>query len=291
VKILSATVSEGAGRWFVSVQVEEEVPDPIAATGDPIGVDTGIKTLAQCSDGMAIENPKALRKNLKQLRRLHRRLSRKAKGSKNRVKARKRLARKYARVRHVRHDALHKATSRLTRARLSPEERSERQQQIVATLSAPKAKVKPRRGVRPEIAKTMEVPPLPEWVAEQVKKKHLKRLLRHTTEADRHLRPRVVVLEDLNVEGMKRNRKVALAISDVGLGEFRRQMTYKSVWQGETLHIADRWFPSTKKCSACGNVKDDMDLSERIYVCDNSACGLIMDRDLNAARNLVALAN
>ena len=252
VKILSATVSEGAGRWFVSVQVEEEVPDPIAATGDPIGVDTG---------------------------------------SKNRVKARKRLARKYARVRHVRHDALHKATSRLTRARLSPEERSERQQQIVATLPAPKAKVKPRRGVRPEIAKTMEVPPLPEWVAEQVKKKHLKRLLRHTTEADRHLRPRVVVLEDLNVEGMKRNRKVALAISDVGLGEFRRQMTYKSVWQGETLHIADRWFPSTKKCSACGNVKDDMDLSERIYVCDNSACGLIMDRDLNAARNLVALAN
>ncbi len=108
------------------MQVEEEAPEPILATGEPIGVDTGIKTLAQCSDGMAIENPKALRKHLKQLRRLHRRLSRKAKGSKNRVKARKRLARKYARVRHVRHDALHKATSRLTRARLSPEERAER---------------------------------------------------------------------------------------------------------------------------------------------------------------------
>jgi putative transposase len=123
-----------------------------------------------------------------------------------------------------------------------------------------------------------------------VKKKQLKRLLRQPTEADASLRPRVVVLEDLNVEGMKRNRKMALAISDVGLGEFRRQMTYKSVWQGETLHIADRWFPSTKKCSACGNVKEDMGLSERIYVCDNLECGLIMDRDLNAARNLVALA-
>ena len=83
---------------------------------------------------------------------------------------------------------------------------------------------------------------------------------------------------------------MALAISDVGLGEFRRQMTYKSVWQGETLHIADRWFPSTKKCSACGNVKEHIDLSERIYVCDNPECGLIMDRDLNAALNLVALA-
>jgi len=137
----------------------------------------------------------------------------------------------------------------------------------------------------------MEVPPLPKGVAVQVKKKHLKRLLRQTTESDRQLRPRVVVLEDLNVEGMKRNRKVTLAISDVGLGEFRRQMTYKSTWQGETLRIADRWFPSTKKCSACGNVKDDVDLSERIYMCDNSACGLIIDRDLNAARNLAALAS
>jgi len=77
---------------------------------------------------------------------------------------------------------------------------------------------------------------LPEKVAEQVKKKQLKWLLRQTTEADGHLRPRVVVLEDLNVEGMKRNRKVALAISDVGLGEFRRQMIYKSVWQRQRGH-------------------------------------------------------
>lgn len=136
----------------------------------------------------------------------------------------------------------------------------------------------------------MEAPPLPETVAEQVQKKQLKRLLRQPTEADAPRRPRVVVVEDLNVEGMKRNRKLALAISEVGLGEFRRQMTYKSVWQGETLRIADRWFPSTKKCSACGTVKEDMDLSERTYVCNNPECGLIMDRDLNAALNLVALA-
>jgi IS605 OrfB family transposase len=290
VKILSATVSEEAGRWFVSVQVEEAVPDPIAATGEPIGVDTGIKTLAQCSDGMAIANPKALRSELKRLKRLHRRLSRKAKGSKNRAKARLRLARKYARVKHVRHDALHKATSRLTRARLTPEERAARQQQLAATLPAPKARVEPRKGKRSQAAKRTEAPPLPEKAAEQVKKKQLKRLLRQTTGADAILRPRVIVLEDLNVEGMKRNQKLARSISDVGLGEFRRQMTYKTRWQGETLHIADRWFPSTKKCSACGNVKDDMDLSERIYGCDNPECGLIMDRDLNAALNLVALA-
>lgn len=291
VKILSATVSEEAGRWFVSVQVEEEMPDSIAATGKPIGVDIGIKMLAQCSDGMAIANPKALRSELKRLKRLYRRLSRKAKGSKNRAKARLRLARKYARVAHVRHDALHKATSRLTRARLTPEERTARQQQLAATLPAPKARVEPRKGKRSHAAKRTEAPLLPERVAEQVKKKQLKRLLRQTTGADAILRPRVIVLEDLNVEGMKRNRNIALSISDVGLGEFRRQMTYKTLWQGETLRIADRWFPSTKKCSACGNVKEDMDLSERIYRCDNPECGLIMDRDLNAALNLVALAS
>src|SRR5258708_37275700 len=108
VHILSATVSEEAQRWYVSLQVQEEVPDPSPATGEPIGVDLGIKTLAQCSDGMAIENPKALRSELK---RLKRRLSRKAKGRKNRTKARKNLARTYARISHGRRDPLHQATS------------------------------------------------------------------------------------------------------------------------------------------------------------------------------------
>jgi transposase len=80
----------------------EQVPDPPVAKGDPIGVDTGIKTMAQCSDGRAIPNPKALRAELKRIKRLHRWLSRKQKGSKNRAKARHQLAGKYARVSHVR---------------------------------------------------------------------------------------------------------------------------------------------------------------------------------------------
>jgi transposase len=90
---------------------------------------------------------------------------------------------------------------------------------------------------------------------------------------------------------MKRNHELALAISDVGLGEFKRQMSYKTVWQGEALFLADRWFPSTKMCSCCGHIKEDMDLSERVYVCDNPLCLLVIERDLNAALNLVALAN
>jgi putative transposase len=104
------------------------------------------------------------------------------------------------------------------------------------------------------------------------------------------MRRLMVLVEDLNVDGMKRNRKLARAISDVGLGEFKRQMTYKTAWQGETLLLADRWFACTKRCSRCGNLKEDMDLCERIYVCENAACGLVSDRDANAALNLAALA-
>src|SRR5712691_6818280 len=108
VHILTATVSEEAERWFVSLQVREEVPDPPKAVGEPIGVDLGITTMAVCSDGGAIENPKALRSELKRIRRLHRRFSRKRKGSNNRAKARVKLACKYTRIAHARRDALHK---------------------------------------------------------------------------------------------------------------------------------------------------------------------------------------
>ena len=287
VQVLSATVSEEAGRWFVSVQVEEEVPDPPKASGSPIGVDVGINRLAQCSDGRVVENPQALRAELKRLKRLHRRLSRKAKGSKNRTKARVTLARKYARIAHVRRDALHKGTSLLTRAPLSSEERAARKAEIAAFLPEPKAKVKARKGQR---AQPPSPPPLPEHIARKVKQKQINEYLRQATEASAPVRPLMVILEDLNVDGMKRNRKLALAISDVGMGEFKRQMSYKTAWQGETLLLADRWFPSTKICSRCGNVKEDMDLSERIYVCENPACGLVIDRDVNAALNLAALA-
>jgi len=290
VQVLSATISEEAGRWFVSVQVQEDVPDLPPATGDPIGIDLGIKTLAQCSDGRAIENPKALRSELKRLKRLHRRLSRKKKGGKNRAKARRRLARKYARLAHIRRDALHKGTSRLTRARVSPEERSARQQEIARTLPEPKAKVKARAGKRSQATQAKGTLLLPEQAANKVKQKQLKQRLRQATKADAALRPAVVVLEDLNVEGMKQNQKLALSISDVGMGEFRRQMSYKTAWQGETLLIADRWYPSTKRCSKCGHSKEEMGLSERVYVCDQPGCGLELDRDMNAARNLAALA-
>jgi transposase len=97
----------------------------------------------------------------------------------------------------------------------------------------------------------------------------------------------VIVLEDLHVKGMQRNRSLALSISDAGFGELRRQLTYKADWYGATVIVADRFFPSSKLCSGCGVVKEKLALGERTYACEG--CGLVVDRDENAAINLRCL--
>ena len=111
VKILKATVSERAGRWFVSLQAEEERADPIPATGDAIGIDVGIKSLAVLSDGTVFENPKALYAAERRLRTRQKSVSRKVKGSANCKKAVAKVARLHYRIDCIRKDALHKATS------------------------------------------------------------------------------------------------------------------------------------------------------------------------------------
>ncbi len=93
-----------------------------------------------------------------------------------------------------------------------------------------------------------------------------------------------VVVEDLNVRGMLGNRRLARALSDAGFAEFRRLLAYKCPWHGSRLVVADRWFPSSKRCSRCGGVKTALPLGERTFRCD--ACGLVIDRDRNAAINL-----
>jgi putative transposase len=98
-----------------------------------------------------------------------------------------------------------------------------------------------------------------------------------------------IVIEDLNVSGMLKNHCLARAVSDVGFYEFRRQIEYKCVRYGRTLVVADQWFPSSKTCSTCGVKKDSLSLSDRTFHCE--ACGFLMDRDLNAALNLLALSN
>ena len=213
VHLLSATVSERAGRWFVAVQAEVEIPDADTTGKAVAGVDLGIARLATVSDGTQIDNPHALKQALGKIKRLQRTVSRRQQGSANRKKAVQRLARAHSRVANIRQDTLHQTTSRLAK-----------------TKSA-------------------------------------------------------VVLEDLNVRGMLRNHRLAQAIADVGWHEFRRQLTYKGQWYGCQVFLADRYYPSTKRCSHCGNVKSEMGLGQRIYVCE--ACRVQIDRDLNAALNLL----
>ena len=96
--------------------------------------------------------------------------------------------------------------------------------------------------------------------------------------------PSVIVLEDLNVRGMMSNRHLAKAVQEQGFYEFRRQIEYKAQWFGITVIIADRYYPSSRTCIACGHVKKNLRLSERIYHCE--VCGNEIDRDLQAAINL-----
>ncbi len=95
-----------------------------------------------------------------------------------------------------------------------------------------------------------------------------------------------IVIEQLRVAGMMRNRRLARAIGDAGLGALRRQLRYKCLWYGSKLIEADTFFPSSKLCSVCGTAKSTLALSERVFRCEH--CGAVMDRDLNAASNLAA---
>jgi putative transposase len=109
----------------------------------------------------------------------------------------------------------------------------------------------------------------------------------------------VVVVEDLNVAGMTASARgsghwrgkagLNRAILDVAPAELPRYLGYKCSWYGSALVVADRWYPSSKTCSGCGWRKPSLPRSERMFCCGNTACGLVIDRDLNAALNLAAL--
>lgn len=219
VKVGQATVTEQAGRWYVSVQIEQECGEVKAGTGPAIGIDLGVKALATCSDGSVYANPKALRSSLKKLQRLSRQHSRKRKGSKNRAKAKRKLAQLHARIAHVRKNALHQATTAIVTKATSQRARS-------------------------------------------------------------------LVIENLNVSGMLANTRLSRAIADVGLYEFRRQLTYKAEVVGLPVKVVSRWYPSSKTCSCCGWVNENLTLSDRTFVCQQ--CGVVLDRDDNAACNLAA---
>jgi putative transposase len=96
----------------------------------------------------------------------------------------------------------------------------------------------------------------------------------------------MIVIEDLAVRNMIRNRSLARAISDCGWGEFRRQLDYKCQRYGRDLVVIGRWYPSSKTCSACGHLLAELSLSTRHWTCPS--CGSRHDRDINAAKNILA---
>ena len=93
-----------------------------------------------------------------------------------------------------------------------------------------------------------------------------------------------IKIEDLNIKGMLKNHRLAGAIQDSGFFECRRQLEYKTKWYGSKVTVIDRFFASSKTCSCCGHIKEDLTLKDRIFICD--LCGLRLDRDLNASINI-----
>ena len=213
--IKSATFSRDAcGHWFVCLSVRCEVPVAALALpskGAVVGIDLGLKDAVVLSTGERVEAPRLYRKARKCLKRAQRSLCRKVKGSKNRLKARARVATLHQKVRNQRQDFLHKLSTH-----------------IVRTSGA-------------------------------------------------------VCIEDLNIKGLART-KLAKSMLDAGMGELRRQLEYKGLWYGVSVVAIERWYPSSKRCNACGHIKVDLRLSERTWTC--TSCGCIVDRDLNAALNI-----
>jgi putative transposase len=95
-------------------------------------------------------------------------------------------------------------------------------------------------------------------------------------------------IEDLNVKGMLKNRRLALAIADMGFHELRRQLEYKAALRGGRVVVVDRWYPSSKTCSGCSHVVEVLTLAQRHWTCPG--CGASHDRDVNAAINLKNMA-
>ena len=97
-------------------------------------------------------------------------------------------------------------------------------------------------------------------------------------------KPEYIVIEDLNVSGMMKNKHLSKAVMNQKFYEFRRILTYKCSFYGIPLIVADRFYPSSKTCSECGHIKKDLKLKDRTYICPE--CSIVLDRDLNAAINL-----
>lgn len=220
--IKSGTVSEKAGRYYVSVLIEVPNVSVKQPSNPGIGIDLGIKDLAICSDGNTYNNinkTQEIKRLEKKLKREQRSLSRmyenKKKGEttqKNIQKQKRKIQKLYHRLDNIRTDYINKTIAKIVKTK-----------------------------------------------------------------------PSYIAIEDLNISGMMKNRHLSKAVAGQKLYEFRTKLTGKCHQNNIELRIVNRWFPSSKICNCCGNIKKDLKLSDRIYKCE---CGYEKDRDFNASLNL-----
>ncbi|AFY67539.1 RNA-guided endonuclease TnpB family protein [Geitlerinema sp. PCC 7407] len=206
-----------SGQWYISLRFDDPRNLTLEASNQSIGVDAGITSLVALSDGEKVANPKHFDRHYRRLRRAQKALSRKQKGSRNRDKARLKVARIHQQISNSRKDHLHKLTTRLIREN------------------------------------------------------------------------QTIAVETLAVKNMVKNPKLSRVISDAGWGELIRQLDYKALWYGRELVKIDRWFPSSKRCGNCGHVVERLPLSIREWDCPK--CGSHHDRDVNAAKNILAVGH
>ena len=210
----SVTITkDDAERYFVSILVEEDMK-PLEVTPKTVGLDLGLKSMVITSDGQTHGNPKFAASDEKKLAQAQRRHAKKKKGSKNRNKARLKVARVHKKIADRRRDYQHQLSTRIIREN------------------------------------------------------------------------QVVCVESLQVKHMVKNHCLAKAISDVGWSEFTRQLEYKAEWYGRTFVKIDKWYPSSKRCFDCGHMLDSLPLDVRSWTCPE--CGVVHDRDINAAKNILA---
>jgi len=219
-KVTGVRITKTAEWWFASITVElpETQPDPAHPRPHAVGIDVGLNRLATLSTGEEYENQAFLKTALNKLRQANKRLHRRVKGSKNREKARRQVARLHYQITCMRDDVLHKLTTRL------------------ATCYG------------------------------------------------------IIGIEDLNIKGLLKNRRLSRSFSDAALGKLLTLLTSKVQQRGGQAILVGRFFPSSKTCHGCGWKWETMGLSDRIFICQNPRCasyGFSQDRDHNAALNIL----
>src|SRR6266566_998810 len=216
-KVTGARITKTADWWFVSLTVE--LPDALAERKQgAIGIDVGLNRLATLSTGEEYENQAFLKTALGKLRQANKRLHRRVKGSKNREKARRQVARLHYQITCMRDDVLYKLTTRI---------------------------------------------------------------------ADCY---GIIGIENLNLKGLLKNRRLSRSFSDAALGKLLTLLTSKVQQRGGQAILVGRFFPSSKTCHGCGWKWETMGLSDRIFICQNPTCasyGFSQDRDHNAALNIL----